>query len=213
MGSEGDRLKLMKTERETQPDDPIIIQYTSGTTGQPKGATLTHHNILNNAYFIGIRAGYHEQTCVFPAPSFEALAAIQAIDEEKYGPADKCTALYGTPTMFIDMLNHPDFLNYNLNSIRSGIISGAPCPATLCRRMVNEMNMKDMQVCYGTTEISPIAFMSTRDDPPEQRIKNVGHIMDHLEVMQYSIMCFAIGNLNMRSVGASVLNVWHKTFF
>ncbi|RCN46728.1 AMP-binding enzyme [Ancylostoma caninum] len=225
MGTEGDRLKLMKTEREIQPDDSIIIQYTSGTTGQPKGATLTHHNVLNNAYFIGIRAGYHEQktiicvpnplyhcfgcvlgvlcalthlqTCVFPAPSFEALAALQAVEEEKCEPADigfsrcfasscskfdfRCTALYGTPTMFIDLLNHPEFCNYNFNSIRSGIISGAPCPATLCRRMVNEMNMKDMQVCYGTTEISPIAFMSTRDDPPEQRIKNVGHIMDHLE--------------------------------
>ncbi|KIH64483.1 hypothetical protein ANCDUO_05205 [Ancylostoma duodenale] len=131
----------------TQPGFKKSNYYESlrGTTGQPKGATLTHHNVLNNAYFIGIRAGYHEQktiicvpnplyhcfgcvlgvlcalthlqTCVFPAPSFEALAAIQAIDEER------CTALYGTPTMFIDMLNHPDFLNYNFNSIRSGDVT------------------------------------------------------------------------------------------
>ncbi|VDM73417.1 unnamed protein product, partial [Strongylus vulgaris] len=190
MGTEEDRLKLAKTEREIQPDDPINIQYTSGTTGQPKGATLTHHNVLNNAYFVGIRAGYHEQktvicipnplyhcfgcvmgvlsalthlqTCVFPAPSFEALAALQAIDEEK------CTALYGTPTMFIDMLNHPEYHNYNYDSIRSGFIAGAPCPITLCRRLVNEMHMTDMQVCYGTTETSPVSFMSIRDDPPEQ---------------------------------------------
>ncbi|WKY12722.1 hypothetical protein Q1695_003933 [Nippostrongylus brasiliensis] len=203
MGTADDRLKLAKIEREIQPDDPINIQYTSGTTGQPKGATLTHHNVLNNAYFIGIRAGYHEQktiicipnplyhcfgcvlgvlaalthlqTCVFPAPSFEALAALQAVDEER------CTALYGTPTMFIDMLNHPDYNNYNYDSIRSGFIAGAPCPITLCRRLVNEMHMRDMQVCYGTTETSPVSFMSIRDDPPEQRIKSVGHIMDHLE--------------------------------
>ncbi|KAE9420619.1 hypothetical protein Angca_003323 [Angiostrongylus cantonensis] len=203
MGTEEDRLKLAKIERETQPDDPINIQYTSGTTGQPKGATLTHHNVLNNAYFIGIRAGYNEQktiicipnplyhcfgcvlgvlaalthlqTCVFPAPSFEALAALQAVDDEK------CTALYGTPTMFIDMLNHPEYQKYNYDSIRSGFIAGAPCPITLCRRLVNEMHMRDMQVCYGTTETSPVSFMSIRDDPPEQRIKSVGHIMDHLE--------------------------------
>ncbi|PIO77839.1 AMP-binding enzyme [Teladorsagia circumcincta] len=203
MGTADDRLKLAKIEREIQPDDPINIQYTSGTTGQPKGATLTHHNVLNNAYFIGIRAGYHEQktiicipnplyhcfgcvlgvlaalthlqTCVFPAPSFEALAALQAVDEER------CTALYGTPTMFIDMLNHPDYHKYNYDSIRSGFIAGAPCPITLCRRLVNEMHMRDMQVCYGTTETSPVSFMSIRDDPPEQRIKSVGHIMDHLE--------------------------------
>ncbi|CAI4223220.1 unnamed protein product [Auanema sp. JU1783] len=203
MGTEEDRQKLAKIERETQPDDPINIQYTSGTTGQPKGATLTHHNVLNNAYFIGLRAGYHErktiicipnplyhcfgcvlgvlaalvhlQSCVFPAPSFEALAALQAVDEEK------CTALYGTPTMFIDMLNHADYKQYNYDSIRSGFIAGAPCPITLCRRLVTEMHMYDMQVCYGTTETSPVSFMSVREDHPEQRIKSVGHVMDHLE--------------------------------
>ncbi|PAV88172.1 hypothetical protein WR25_19746 [Diploscapter pachys] len=203
MGTDEDRTKLSNTERYIQPDDPVNIQYTSGTTGQPKGATLTHNNVLNNGYFVGIRAGYHEQrtiicvpnplyhcfgcvmgilsamthqqTCVFPAPSFEPLAALQAVDEEK------CTALYGTPTMFIDMLSHPEYPKYNYESIRSGFIAGAPCPITLCRRLVNELNMHDMQVCYGTTETSPVSFMSIRDDPPEQRIKSVGHIMDHLE--------------------------------
>ncbi|EGT46992.1 hypothetical protein CAEBREN_25008 [Caenorhabditis brenneri] len=203
MGTEEDRHQLSKIERETQPDDSLNIQYTSGTTGQPKGATLTHHNVLNNAFFVGLRAGYsekktiicipnplyhcfgcvmgvlaaltHLQTCVFPAPSFDALAALQAIHEEK------CTALYGTPTMFIDMINHPEYGNYNYDSIRSGFIAGAPCPITLCRRLVQDMHMTDMQVCYGTTETSPVSFMSTRDDPPEQRIKSVGHIMDHLE--------------------------------
>ncbi|PAV64450.1 hypothetical protein WR25_07037 [Diploscapter pachys] len=203
MGTDEDRTKLSNTERYIQPDDPANIQYTSGTTGQPKGATLTHNNVLNNGYFVGIRAGYHEQrtiicvpnplyhcfgcvmgilsamthqqTCVFPAPSFEPLAALQAVDEEK------CTALYGTPTMFIDMLSHPEYPKYNYESIRSGFIAGAPCPITLCRRLVNELNMHDMQVCYGTTETSPVSFMSVRDDPPEQRIKSVGHIMDHLE--------------------------------
>ncbi|CAD6193843.1 unnamed protein product [Caenorhabditis auriculariae] len=201
--TEEDKTKLASIERETQPDDPINIQYTSGTTGQPKGATLTHHGVLNNAYFVGLRAGYsdrktiicipnplyhcfgcvmgvlaaltHLQTCVFPAPSFESLAALQAVDEEK------CTALYGTPTMFIDMLNNSEYHKYNYDSIRSGFIAGAPCPITLCRRLVQEMHMNDMQVCYGTTETSPVSFMSIREDPPEMRIKSVGHIMDHLE--------------------------------
>ncbi|CAJ0582008.1 unnamed protein product, partial [Mesorhabditis spiculigera] len=203
LGKEEDYIKLRRMEKENRPDDPVNIQYTSGTTGQPKGATLTHHNVLNNAYFVGRRAGYHEkrtiicipnplyhcfgcvmgvlaalvhtQTCVFPAPSFEALAALQAVHEEG------CTALYGTPTMFIDMLNHPDYNKYDYSTIRSGFIAGAPCPITLCQRLVTDMNMVDMQVCYGTTETSPVSFMSIREDPPERRIRSVGHVMDHLE--------------------------------
>lgn len=139
-----------------------------GTTGKPKGATLTHYNIMNNAYFVGRRAGYHEsrtiicipnplyhcfgcvmgslaalmfnQTCVFPAPSFEAGAALHAIAEER------CTACYGTPTMYIDMLNHEDYARLDCSSIRSGIVAGAPCPVALCERLVNELGMKDLQV-------------------------------------------------------------------
>ncbi|VDK31405.1 unnamed protein product [Gongylonema pulchrum] len=142
MGTEEDRVKLANIERRVQPDDPVNIQYTSGTTGQPKGATLTHHNVVNNAYFVGRRAGYNEkrtiicvpnplyhcfgcvmgslsacvhlQTCVFPAPSFDALAALQAIHEEK------CTTVYGTPTMYIDMLNHPRYKEFDYTSITSG---------------------------------------------------------------------------------------------
>uniref|UniRef100_A0A915PSI8 Medium-chain acyl-CoA ligase ACSF2, mitochondrial n=1 Tax=Setaria digitata TaxID=48799 RepID=A0A915PSI8_9BILA len=203
MGTEEDRLKLADIERQIRPDDPVNIQYTSGTTGQPKGATLTHHNVVNNAYFVGRRAGYNEkrtiicipnplyhcfgcvmgslsacvhlQTCVFPAPSFDALAALQAIHEEK------CTAVYGTPTMYIDMLNHPQYKEYDYTSITSGFVAGAPCPIALCQRLVNELGMRDLQVCYGTTETSPVSFMSLREEQPEERIKSVGYIMDHLE--------------------------------
>uniref|UniRef100_A0AC34FPW0 AMP-binding protein n=1 Tax=Panagrolaimus sp. ES5 TaxID=591445 RepID=A0AC34FPW0_9BILA len=205
MATDEDRRKLAQVELNVQPDDPANIQYTSGTTGKPKGATLTHHNIVNNAYFVGRRAGYHErrtiicipnplyhcfgcvmgilsavihyQTCVFPAPSFEALAALQSIDEEK------CTAVYGTPTMYIDMLTHEEYRNYDYSSIISGIVAGAPCPMTLCAKLVNELGMIDLQVCYGTTETSPVSFMSSRDDAPEDRIRTVGHVMDNLEAV------------------------------
>ncbi|CAD5224462.1 unnamed protein product [Bursaphelenchus okinawaensis] len=191
--------------RDVQPDDPANIQYTSGTTGNPKGATLTHHNIMNNAYLVGRRAGYGDartiicipnplyhcfgcvmgsltalmfnQTCVFPAPSFESGAALHALHEER------CTACYGTPTMYIDMLNHPDYPKLDLTSIRSGIVAGAPCPEALCKRLVNELGMTGLQVCYGTTETSPVSFMSIVEDEPLDRIKNVGHIMDHLEAV------------------------------
>src|SRR3954454_7012687 len=106
----------------------------------------------------------HFQTCVFPAPSFEPLAALQAIDEEG------CTAVYGTPTMYIDMLNHTEYPNYDYSTIVSGIVAGAPCPMTLCAKLVNELGMRDLQVCYGTPETSPVSFMSVRGDPPEERI-------------------------------------------
>uniref|UniRef100_A0A914N3Y4 Medium-chain acyl-CoA ligase ACSF2, mitochondrial n=1 Tax=Meloidogyne incognita TaxID=6306 RepID=A0A914N3Y4_MELIC len=188
-----------QNEANVQPDDQANIQYTSGTTGKPKGATLTHHNIVNNAYFVGfeswraiicipnplyhcfgcvmgsLAALVHFNTCVFPAPSFEPLAALEAIHEER------CTAVYGTPTMFIDMLGHEEYPSFDYSSIHSGIVAGAPCPVTLCSRLVNELGMKNLQVCYGTTETSPVSFMSICDDPPEERIRNVGHIMDHLE--------------------------------
>uniref|UniRef100_A0A7E4V015 Medium-chain acyl-CoA ligase ACSF2, mitochondrial n=1 Tax=Panagrellus redivivus TaxID=6233 RepID=A0A7E4V015_PANRE len=216
LATDEDRRKLAQVEKNVQPDDPANIQYTSGTTGKPKGATLTHHNIVNNAYFVGRRAGYHErrsiicipnplyhcfgcvmgilsavihyQTCVFPAPSFEALAALKAIHEER------CTAIYGTPTMYIDMLTHEQYQNYDYSSIRSGIVAGAPCPISLCAKLVDELGMVDLQVCYGTTETSPVSYMSTREDPPEERIKSVGHIMDHLE----SVLVDGEGNVVRR---------------
>lgn len=160
---------------------------------------------MNNAYYVGRRAGYGErrsiicipnplyhcfgcvmgslsalmfyQTCVFPAPSFDAGAALHAIAEER------CTACYGTPTMYIDMLNHPDYKELDCSSIRGGIVAGAPCPVALCERLVNELGMKDLAVCYGTTETSPVSFMSIREDDPLDRIKTVGHILDHLEAL------------------------------
>ncbi|KAI6185358.1 hypothetical protein M3Y98_00014100 [Aphelenchoides besseyi] len=201
MGTLEDRRRM--AQRTIQPDDAANIQYTSGTTGKPKGATLTHHNIVNNAYFVGRRAGYHEartiicipnplyhcfgcvmgslaaliffQTCVFPAPSWDPTATLYSIHEER------CTAVYGTPTMYLDLLNHDDFKQLDCSSIRSGIVAGAPCPVDLCERLVNQMGMKDLQVCYGTTETSPVSFMSILEDHPLDRIKNVGHILDHLE--------------------------------
>ncbi|KAI6223086.1 hypothetical protein M3Y99_01465700 [Aphelenchoides fujianensis] len=197
MGTAEDRRRM--GQRVIQPDDAANIQYTSGTTGKPKGATLTHHNIVNNAYFVGRRAGYHlartiicvpnplyhcfgcvmgslaalifNQTCVFPAPSWDPTATLYAIHEEK------CTAVYGTPTMYLDLLNHDDFKHLDCSSIRSGIVAGAPCPVDLCERLVNQMGMKDLVVCYGTTETSPVSFMSILEDHPLDRIKNVGHIV------------------------------------
>lgn len=191
-------------QNKLQFDDPINIQFTSGTTGYPKGATLSHHNIVNNSYFTGLRLNYHIRkaricvpvplyhcfgivlaslqtinhgaTCVFPSPAFDAGIALRTVYEER------CTALYGVPTMFIDMLNHPSFSDYDLSTLYTGIMGGSPCPVDTMRQVINKMNMENITVCYGTTENSPLTFQSLPDDPLEKRVTTVGQAHPHVEV-------------------------------
>ncbi|WP_443064843.1 AMP-binding protein [Streptomyces sp. NBC_00576] len=184
-------------------DDPINIQYTSGTTGFPKGATLSHHNILNNGYFVGELIAYTEQdrvcvpvpfyhcfgmvmgnlaatshgACVvIPAPSFEPAATLRAVAQER------CTSLYGVPTMFIAELNLPDFATYDLSSLRTGIMAGSPCPVEVMKRVVAEMHMAEVSICYGMTETSPVSLQTRRDDDLEHRTGTVGRVLPHIEV-------------------------------
>ncbi|MEU7299989.1 AMP-binding protein [Streptomyces sp. NPDC007206] len=184
-------------------DDPINIQYTSGTTGFPKGATLSHHNILNNGFFVGELIAYTEQdricvpvpfyhcfgmvmgnlaatshgACmVIPAPSFEPKATLEAVQRER------CTSLYGVPTMFIAELNLPDFATYDLSSLRTGIMAGSPCPVEVMKRVVAEMHMAEVSICYGMTETSPVSLQTRRDDDLEHRTGTVGRVLPHLEV-------------------------------
>jgi len=183
-------------------DDPINIQYTSGTTGAPKGATLSHHNILNNGYFVGGRLrltdrdrvclsvpfyhcfgmvmgnlGFltHGGTVVLPAETFDAGACLEAIQREA------CTTLYGVPTMFIAILGHPDFERYELTSLRTGIMAGSPCPVEVMRRTIDRMHMDEVTICYGMTETSPVSFQSFVDDDVETRVSTVGAIQDWVE--------------------------------
>src|SRR5699024_4279900 len=184
------------------PDDPINIQYTSGTTGFPKGATLSHHNILNNGFFVGEMISYTEQdricipvpfyhcfgmvmgnlaatshgACtVIPAPSFEPAATLQAVVDER------CTSLYGVPTMFIGELGLPDFADYDLGSLRTGIMAGSTCPVEVMRRVVAEMNMAEVAISYGMTETSPVSTMTRVDDDLARRTETVGRSMPHIE--------------------------------
>ncbi|WP_406863841.1 AMP-binding protein [Streptomyces sp. HUAS MG47] len=184
-------------------DEPVNIQYTSGTTGFPKGATLSHHNILNNGYFVGEMIAYTEQdrvcipvpfyhcfgmvmgnlaatshgACmVIPAPSFDPAATLRAVEQER------CTSLYGVPTMFIAELNLPDFASYDLSSLRTGIMAGSPCPVEVMKRVVAEMNMAEVSICYGMTETSPVSTQTRRDDDLERRTGTVGRTMPHVEV-------------------------------
>ncbi|WP_190193076.1 AMP-binding protein [Streptomyces minutiscleroticus] len=184
-------------------DDPVNIQYTSGTTGFPKGATLSHHNILNNGYWVGRTVGYTEQdrvclpvpfyhcfgmvmgnlgatshgACiVIPAPSFEPAATLRAVERER------CTSLYGVPTMFIAELNLPDFASYDLSSLRTGIMAGSPCPVEVMKRVVAEMHMAEVSICYGMTETSPVSLQTRRDDDLEHRTGTVGRVLPHIEV-------------------------------
>ncbi|MEV6418484.1 AMP-binding protein [Streptomyces sp. NPDC051662] len=195
--------QLAAREAALSCDDPINIQYTSGTTGFPKGATLSHHNILNNGYFVGETVGYteHDRVClpvpfyhcfgmvmgnlgatshgacvVIPAPSFEAAATLRAVERER------CTSLYGVPTMFIAELNLPDFASYDLSSLRTGIMAGSPCPVEVMKRVVAEMNMAEVSICYGMTETSPVSTQTRRDDDLERRTGTVGRALPHIEV-------------------------------
>ncbi|WP_243040057.1 AMP-binding protein [Dyella sedimenti] len=195
--------RLHALQRELGFDDPVNIQFTSGTTGAPKGATLTHHNIVNNGYFIGeaMRLTEQDRLCipvpfyhcfgmvlgnlacvthgacmVIPGEGFDPVATLEAVQEER------CTGLHGVPTMFIAELEHPEFSRFDLSSLRTGIMAGSPCPIEVMRRVVNEMHMGEVTIAYGMTETSPVSFQSTIDDPLERRVDSVGRIHPHVEV-------------------------------
>ncbi len=195
--------QLSEQQREQEFDDPINIQYTSGTTGFPKGATLSHHNILNNGYFMthlqnfthedilcipvplyhcfGMVMGNlgcisHGATMVYPSEGFDPLAVLQTVQEEK------CTALYGVPTMFIAELDHPDFSKFDLSSLRTGVMAGSPCPVEVMKRVITLMHMHEVEICYGMTETSPVSTQTRIDAPLEKRVSTVGVVHPHLEV-------------------------------
>jgi fatty-acyl-CoA synthase len=195
--------ELTRRQTATQFDDPINIQYTSGTTGFPKGATLSHHNILNNGFFVGEGCRYTEEdrvcipvpyyhcfgmvmgnlactshgACmVIPAGAFDPVASLQAVQDEQ------CTSLYGVPTMFIAELEHPEFGEFELTSLRTGIMAGSPCPIDTMRRVVSEMHMEEVTICYGMTETSPVSTQTGADDPLDKRVGTVGRVHPHVEV-------------------------------
>ena len=197
------RARLGELAHELQFDDPINIQFTSGTTGHPKGATLTHRNILNNGFFVGeaIRLTHEDRLCipvplyhcfgmvmgnlacvthgaamVYPAEAFDPLATLEAVQRER------CTALYGVPTMFIAELDHPRFAEMELTSLRTGIMAGSPCPIEVMKRVQAEMNMREVTIAYGMTETSPVSTQSSTDDPLERRVATVGRVQPHLEI-------------------------------
>ena len=194
---------LARREATLQFDDPINIQYTSGTTGFPKGATLTHHNILNNGFFIGETLAYTDQDRVcIPVPFYHCFGmvlgnlactshgAAMIVPAEGYEPlvvmetvqAEHCTALYGVPTMFIGELDHPRFKEFDFTTLRTGIMAGSPCPVEVMKKVQSLMNMKQMTICYGMTETSPVSTQSTMDDPFEKRVGTVGRVHPHIEV-------------------------------
>ena len=202
-GAGADPGLLAAVEATLSCDDPVNIQYTSGTTGFPKGATLSHHNILNNGYFVGGTVGYTEQdriclpvpfyhcfgmvmgnlgatshgACiVIPAPVFDPAATLRAVQQER------CTSLYGVPTMFIAELGLPDFPSYDLTSLRTGIMAGSPCPVEVMKRVMAEMHMAEVSICYGMTETSPVSTQTRRDDDLAHRTETVGRVLPHIEV-------------------------------
>ncbi|HEY0845629.1 MAG TPA: AMP-binding protein [Noviherbaspirillum sp.] len=201
-GTPGDA-RLPQIAAGLKATDPINIQFTSGTTGFPKGATLTHRNVLNNGFFIGeamrltqkdrlcipvplyhcfgmvlgnLACLTHGATIVYPNEAFDPLSVLQAVQQER------CTGLHGVPTMFIAELDHPRFKEFDLSSLRTGIMAGSPCPIEVMKRVVNDMNMAEVTIAYGMTETSPVSCQSTTDTPLEKRVSTVGKTQPHLEV-------------------------------
>jgi fatty-acyl-CoA synthase len=206
LAAAGDTMDAAVLERrmaELTFDDAINIQYTSGTTGFPKGATLSHHNILNNGFFVGELIGYteadrvcvpvpfyhcfgmvmgnlgatsHGACVVIPAPGFDPAATLRAV------AAERCTSLYGVPTMFIAMLGDPSFADHNLTSLRTGIMAGSPCPVEVMKRVISDMHMSEVSICYGMTETSPVSTQTRRDDDIDHRVGTVGAVGPHVEI-------------------------------
>jgi fatty-acyl-CoA synthase len=202
-GANKERAYLADLAPKLQFDDAINIQFTSGTTGFPKGATLSHHNILNNGYFVGeglkltpddrlcipvplyhcfgmvmgnLGCLTHGSTMVYPAEAFDPLATLKAVAEER------CTALYGVPTMFIAQLDHPEFAKFDLKSLRTGIMAGSPCPIEVMKRVQSQMHMHEVTIAYGMTETSPVSTQCATDDPVERRVSTVGQVLPHIEI-------------------------------
>jgi fatty-acyl-CoA synthase len=200
---EESRVSLARISARLDRNDAINIQFTSGTTGLPKGATLSHRNILNNGFFLGenlrltpsdrlcipvplyhcfgmvignLSCVTHGATIVYPSAGFEPRAVLETVER------DRCTGLLGVPTMFIAELEHPDFARFDLSSLRTGMMAGAPCPIEVMRRVVSEMHMRDVTIGYGMTETSPVSFQTVPDDPLERRVSTVGRVLPHLEV-------------------------------
>ena len=202
-GGNAEKARLAELAPKLQFDDAINIQFTSGTTGFPKGATLSHHNILNNGYFVGeglkltpedrlcipvplyhcfgmvmgnLGCLTHGSTMIYPSEAFDPLATLQAVAEER------CTALYGVPTMFIAQLDHPDFAKFDLKSLRTGIMAGSPCPIEVMKKVQSHMHMGEVTIAYGMTETSPVSTQCATDDPVERRVSTVGQVLPHIEI-------------------------------